>query len=279
MRKTKEELKIYKKEYKLKNKEQIKEYRLKHKEKINKRARERYAENPKLKATKQKYRQNNKEYISEWHRERHLKNKEHDNEIARIYQKNQKLLAFQKVSKKEIPTCEICGIDDLKLLTLDHKNNDGQKWRISRTGTKKDSGFYNLIIQDKINPEEFQSLQVLCFNCNCNKQRSYFDIPLKDQDYQKRYQIKIWNKALKFFGPCKTCGNSDIKNLTVSHIHNNGAELRRNGQNRGIILLANFNKQNWPESLKEDYCLECFNCNCSRRYLPIPFHSTKINSI
>lgn len=242
------------------------------KDRINEQRRVRYAENPRLREVKHNYHKNNKERISEWHRERHIKNKEHDNKRTREWCANQKLLALQKISQQEEPTCKICGEENLTLLTIDHINNDGKKWRIARNGIKQDTKIYKIINQNKISPEEFLSLQVLCYNCNCSKQRDYFDIPpeewtnmSKDQKYMRKYQIKLWHKALEFFGPCPTCGSTNIKHLTISHINNNGAEMRKNGQNRGVILLANFNKQGWPESLKEDYCLECYNCNCSRK--------------
>lgn len=87
----------------------------------------------------------------------------------------------------------------------------------------------------------------------------------KNRTYIQNYNIKIWEEAFLFFGPCRFCGQKDLQFLSISHIRNDGAEKRRNGETTGVGLLKKFRKMGWPESLKEDYCLECFNCNCSKR--------------
>jgi hypothetical protein len=54
------------------------------------------------------------------------------------------------------------------------------------------------------------------------------------------------------------------KKLQRAESYIKNTERRRNGEGRGIRLLVDFRRQGWPESLKEDFCLECFNCNCGR---------------
>jgi hypothetical protein len=99
------------------------------------------------------------------------------------------------------------------------------------------------------------------------KRKEYLNLPLMEQSKDQKFRTKLHKEAFSFFGPCKTCGNNNLIYLTISHIHNDGAERRRNGEERGgAKLLQKFRNLGWPESLKEDFCLECFNCNCSRKF-------------
>jgi hypothetical protein len=90
------------------------------------------------------------------------------------------------------------------------------------------------------------------------------NLPLEKQDKDQKFRIKLQKEAFNFFGPCKTCGDTNLTHLTISHIHDNGAEKRKNREGGGTKLLQKFRNLGWPESLKEDYCLECFSCNCSK---------------
>jgi hypothetical protein len=162
------------------------------------------------------------------------------------------------------PICTSCGITNIRFLTLDHIHNDGAK---DRNGAKSNVGILRNLY--KLGwPEDYikENYQILCWNCNCVKGlRGYFDIPDKDLTYDQRYQIKLWKEAFAFLGPC-SCGQSELKFLTISHIHNDGPKRAKNGEPRGgSQLLTKFRKLGWPESLKEDFCLECFNCNCGRK--------------
>lgn len=61
------------------------------------------------------------------------------------------------------PKCVCCGESEIKFLSLDHKNNDGNIYR--RSGGKGGSQMYAKIKKQGY-PEHFQ---VLCYNCNCAK--------------------------------------------------------------------------------------------------------------
>lgn len=60
--------------------------------------------------------------------------------------------------------CACCGESDLEFLTIDHINNDGNKWR--RNGWSGGIKFYRQLKNAGYPKGE---LQVLCFNCNCAK--------------------------------------------------------------------------------------------------------------
>jgi hypothetical protein len=61
--------------------------------------------------------------------------------------------------------CSCCGEKSSMFLTIDHKNNDGSKHRsMGLTGRM----FYKWIIDSGFP----QDLQLLCWNCNCGRQRN-----------------------------------------------------------------------------------------------------------
>ena len=62
--------------------------------------------------------------------------------------------------------CSCCEEDIPEFLTLDHVNGDGAEHR--RKIRQDGRGFYNWIIRNKFPP----IFQVLCYNCNCGRQRN-----------------------------------------------------------------------------------------------------------
>jgi hypothetical protein len=158
--------------------------------------------------------------------------------------------------------CLLCGDINLDHLTVDHIDERGS---LDRKINLKDHRLYRSIINFKYPIEKLKNLRILCWNCNCSRQKKYLKSVEGEQTKDQRYHTKLWKEAFSFFGSCKTCGDSDLTHLTISHIHNDGVERRRNGEKTGINLLKKFRGLGWPESLKQDYCLECFSCNCSRK--------------
>ena len=60
--------------------------------------------------------------------------------------------------------CSCCGEKEKRFLTFDHKNNDGGQFR-------KKNGKDNMVtMRWIINNGYPDSIQVLCFNCNCGRQ-------------------------------------------------------------------------------------------------------------
>jgi hypothetical protein len=217
------------------------------------------------------YRENNKEKIKKYQKEYRENNKIKIKEDKRRYQESESYKKYQKGFRKKLKTealtllggckCVICGETNLDYLTIDHIDGTGHL-------DNKNGFFGNILYGALINgsypKERISNLRVLCFNHNCSLQRNYLDLPYEKQTNGQRYQTKLWKEAFAFFGPCKTCGESNLKFLTISHIHDDGAERRRNGERTGRPLLTQFRKSKWPESIKQDYCFECYNCNCSK---------------
>jgi hypothetical protein len=277
-----EEKEEKKKERNLKNAEYQRGRRAENGEVIRERDRIYYAQNREKKLAYNKsekrqesikaYREANREQMREYEKEYEEKNKEriaarrkeHDRiNRDRIYKRKKDQHSQSKIDAFNILggcKCSVCGDINLSHLTIDHVNNDGHKDRKRGLGGLS---LYRAIINGKFTQEELQNLRVLCWNHNSGRTREYLDIHSGMQTKKQRWQTKLWKAAFKFFDPCP-CGVSDLKFLTISHINNDGAEKRRNGEKKGVALLVRFREQNWPEFLKETYMLECFNCNCSR---------------
>lgn len=202
-----------------------------------------------------------------------LKNRENKNALKREYNKTHKeegklyQRAYINGIRESIykilkPECAICGNEDKRFLTIDHIKNNGCEDR-------KEKGGHNGVIRylKKTNfPEDYikENYQILCWNHNSAKCREYLDKSYSDQTIQQRKLVKLWKEAFSFFGPCEICGETDLKFLTIDHINNDGAERRRNGEVFGIQLIRSFRKMGWPNSLRKDYRLLCFNHNCCR---------------
>lgn len=273
-----EYVKDYQKEYNRKNKEVISKTRSIYYENnrvtILEKCHMYYEENKEnVKINTREYAEKNKDAIrikSKLYRNKHAKdikqnkisyynkNRNEINKKCREYNLKIKIGAFNVLGGCE---CEICGDKNIKHLTIDHINENGN---LERKKGLSGSKLNNAIIKGELSEEQLSNLRVLCFNHNCSRSRGYLDPSMENLiNKRKRYSKKLWAEAFNFFGPCP-CGVSELKFLTISHVHNDGAERRKNGEKDSSNLLAEFRKLGWPESLKEDYCLECFNCNCSR---------------
>jgi len=245
----KKELKEYGKEYNNTHKREEKEYNKNYRE-IHK---EELSENKKI------YRSENKEYFKEYLKIYRLNNKEKAKEYQKEYCRQEKIEAFNILGGCK---CIICGESKIEFLTIDHIDNSGALDKKEGLFGRK---LYQSILKNTYPKDRLSNLRVLCYNHNCSRTRTYLIIPEKEKTYDQKYQTKLWQEAYKFFGPCKSCGQKELIFLCISHIHNNGSEMRKNGEKTGTKLLQKFRKLGWPESLKEDYCLECFSCNCSRK--------------
>jgi len=184
-------------------------------------------------------------------------NKYNKKEYGRKYRINIKNKMFEILGSK----CAICGEDNRIFVTIDHKNKDGAE-KQKKYGSVL-SEYSNLKSQGWPIDKIISNYQVLCWNHNCAKNRGYFDKSPLELNRYSRYRQKLWREAFNFFGPCY-CGESNLKFLTIDHIHNDGAERRRNGEKRAAELLSYFHKLGWPESIKETYQLLCYNHNFAK---------------
>lgn len=252
---TKEEKRQKKRDYDKKRYPKIKEQKKEYDKEYNK------INSVRISVRNKKYRSDNKDKIKQWKRENYEENKE---EILKKNKTRRTALKIQAFNILGGCKCSLCGEEKFEYLTIDHINEKGYLERPNRQFNGK---IYNKIIKKEYSKKELLDLRVLCYNCNCSRPREYLNFIYEKQTKPQKYQTKIWKQAYEFFGPCKSCGDSDLTHLTISHIHNDGAERRKNGEKTGVQLLKKFRQQGWPESLKENYCFECYNCNCSKRLI------------
>jgi len=232
------------KEYRLKNPERVKE--------LSKKSAERRKD--KIKVYKKEYYIKNREWILEEEKER---------TAARFKERLQiRVDIFNLFGGK----CAWCPENDYDVLVIDHINDDGAA---DRKENKIRGGFKiveRLIKRGVSETDLKQKYQCLCANCNSIKQyKKYFDLLDSELTNAQRYKIKLWKEAFNFFGPCKMCKESNLKCLSIDHIHGNGNEKRKNGEQAGTTLLGKFRQMGWPESIKEEYQLLCFNCHYGRK--------------
>jgi hypothetical protein len=267
----------YNKKYKSEHKEEIKEHEEKIKDKTKIRKQNYYKENKeRISEVHKAYRKNNKEKIHDYtieygknNKEKRSisskkyreENKEELNQILRNREKEERVHIIKLLGGK----CVFCGEVNYKYLTLDHINDDGNIERAKHNCNSNRRIIKKYKVKGWPIEEIKQNLQILCYNCNFTKtRRNYFDLSYEEQSYNQRANLKLWKEAFSFFGPCKICGCDNLKFLSIDHIHNDGSEKRKNGEKVGAMLLFQFRKNKWPEYLKEDYQLLCFNCNATK---------------
>ena len=111
-------------------------------------------------------RKRNREYDRAYSKQYYLEHKQESRERRQRF-KLEVLSHYSGV----IPCCARCGITDLDVLCLDHKNNGGHQHRQQIGGGGK---FYTWIKANNF-PDGFQ---VLCANCNMKKWKEVYKNPL-----------------------------------------------------------------------------------------------------
>jgi len=205
-----------------------------------------------------------KEYRNSRREENHIyweenKLKIRDQQIELYNQR--KFTLFNILGKK----CVVCGVGDFDVLNIDHINCDGKEERkIYGNGP---SGIIRRL--DKMGwPKDLikSKYQLLCYNHNLTKegQRDYLEKDPSNLTQSQRLRRKLWEEAFKFFGPCKMCGENNLKFLSLDHIHADGkSDREENGKTE--VRLVGFRNAEWPDSLKDDYQLLCFNCHYGKK--------------
>lgn len=145
--------------------------------------------------------------------------------------------------------CKCCGEDEHYFLTIDHINGGGRKER--NENKVYGAEFHRWLIKNNF-PEGYQ---VLCFNCNCSKNRTYEH---KGYLFRKRFIIFIYTRgSLK----CMCCGQDKFECLTVDHINSNGGIERKSNKLGGSCQAYYWLVENhFPKGIQ----ILCYNCNSGR---------------
>lgn len=152
--------KIYRENNKEKLQEKHKKYYAENRDVVLERGRKYRAEN------RGKERERRKKYYAE-NREQELEKTRKYQEEHREYYRSRNRLLFYDARVKVLSylnpelKCEKCGIDDIRLLTIDHINNDGYQERKNKTAYQ----IYKKIVEMPLSAAR-KKYQVLCRNCN-----------------------------------------------------------------------------------------------------------------
>lgn len=127
--------------------------------------------------SQKKWRAKNRDRVNEWKRVWHNEHKEEMKKIKREYWRKNKEQLTQKRKEKRVELktkiikayskemkCANCGLADLKNLTIDHLNGNGERHR-RNSGLSGGYSFYYWLQKKNFPP----GYQVLCFGCNMEK--------------------------------------------------------------------------------------------------------------
>ena len=134
-----------------------------------------------------------------------------------------------------------CGENDIRCLSIDHVDGGGNQQR-EELGVRGSTDFYLWLKQSKY-PEGFQ---VLCMNCQWKKK------PLSSEWAEKQKKLKL--EVFEHYGRTCSCGETDIRCLSVDHVNDDGAVHRREVGNFYYYLKRN----NYPnEPPLQVLCMNC----------------------
>lgn len=123
-----------------------------------------------------------------------------------------------------------------------------------------------LLNDDNSNKYDTDASQYVCKQCRKARDRKrYEDRKELIREQQRIYDLSVKIKVIEAYdSKCTCCGETALEFLTIDHIHNDGAEDRKNnGKKSGGKLYRWLMKTNYP---KDNYQLLCYNCNCSKGF-------------
>jgi 5-methylcytosine-specific restriction endonuclease McrA len=136
-------------------------------------------------------------------------------------------------------------------------NNDGAEQRKCKN-TRTTTQFHKWIIENNY-PKE---LQVLCYNCNLEKEIIYKSGRNKQNKsvskQRDRYRVVKAEVMNHYGGKCSCCGETNINKLTMDHVNGGGI---RHYKEIGVSQLYRWiRKNNFPPNFQ----VLCMNCNSAK---------------
>ena len=158
--------------------------------------------------------------------------------------------------------CELCGINNPNVLTIDHINNDGRKHRI-KIGNGTTSG--DLIYRDLIKNKFPDNVRLLCWKCQKITYNEYVRNKASTESRainRRKNSAKMRLSAINACGGpvCKHCGDVDVRGLVLDHIDGNGKKHRAS-------LAGDKAQEMYKCAIKhpEKFQVLCANCNWIKR--------------
>lgn len=157
-----------------------------------------------------------------------------------------KLEVFKYYSENNIPCCKNCKIEDIRVLCLDHVNNDGKLHR------QEDNQARGINLYKKLYKNKFESkykFQILCFNCNIikliEKEENSFKKPNHWKKSISEIQKRIIKKKGQFSTNTKSVNQYDLDNNFIkkwNYIKEAESFYSPNPNSKNIVACCN-NKQ------------------------------------
>jgi hypothetical protein len=182
--------------------------------------------------------------------ERNRKNRLKNPQPIRNYNNNRhrklRLKALQYYSDGSMK-CAYCGNSDMRTLTIDHINDNGNAQR------KTVCNMMAWLVTNKY-PSGFQ---VLCMNCQFKKKNGSVSIkePNKINEYNREYGKRTKIKVLSHYSngrlKCANCEENDQQVLTIDHINGNGnIHRKQTNTHAGIEFYRWLINNNFPEGFQ-----------------------------
>jgi len=157
--------------------------------------------------------------------------------------------------------CNKCGKTDINILSIDHINGGGRKqYKTIGINMKGGISFYRWLKKNNY-PNGYQ---VLCMGCQFIKRYEENECGKRSSTHKYKAKIKLniithySNKTCK----CNICGETDIRQLTIDHINNDGAEHRKITGGSGNSMYEWIVKNNYPNN--PPLQVLCINCNMAK---------------
>lgn len=174
---------------------------------------------------------------------------------VKAYQLKTKIEVLTHYSKGT-PRCSHCSEKDLRFLCLDHSDGGGKAHKREIGGA---GGYVYLWARKNEFPPMFQ---VLCHNCNTRKFRS--KSKTRPDSRYARLKMEVLTHYAGGIMSCVLCNEKDGVVLTIDHIHDNGAEHRRE---LGIKNTHQFYRWLRDSDYPEGFQTLCQNHNLGKRCL------------
>ena len=177
--------------------------------------------------------------------------------------------------------CQCCGETDMVFLTIDHV------FRYTGEGPRSGNPLYLWLKSHKY-PDGYR---VLCQSCNfalgkfgyCPhgslrqpfKERSVQERTIKLREPQRLRNLKLKLAAFNAYGGvhCCCCGESHHECLTLDHIHNDGAQHRK--ELDGVPIYKWLKDKRYPAGFQ----VLCLNCNCAKRDVGVCPHKHCVSEV
>ncbi len=213
-------------------------------------------------------------YRRQYRSQHHATNINHDHELNKeYYLKNReqglarnkltqtarmqrlKTIVLSHYSNNGTPSCVLCNFSDIRALTIDHINGNGNQHR-HILGGRAGVSFYYWLLKSQY-PDGYRTL---CMNCQFTE-----SVHLNPPN---RPLIKVIMKhdALLHYGngkcSCTSCGNTNTGALSLRYIPDSDSALNYTVNRKRVWLYSWLKKNNYPDG----YQTLCMNCQFIRKH-------------